>query len=74
MKSHPVSAVVTHVLNRGPILVADGRRCANEGGHKRCCKQHKAALIMMMDFMGSALPGAANLDELASMIKVSSGC
>ncbi|WIA13160.1 hypothetical protein OEZ85_006752 [Tetradesmus obliquus] len=55
----------------GPIPVDGGGRCGNEGGLKRCCKQHRAALMLLQDQQGRPLPGAAHLDGLASMLKVS---
>jgi hypothetical protein len=50
--------------------VDGGRRCGNEGGLKRCCKQHRGSLMLLSDQQGQQLPGAAHLDGLASMLKV----
>jgi hypothetical protein len=68
----PHAFVHLRLLCSGPIPVDGGRRCGNEGGLKRCCKQHRAALIMLSDHQGQPLPGAAHLDALASMLKVMS--
>lgn len=55
----------------GPVPVEGGRRCGNEGGLRRCCKQHRISLFVLTDQLGGSLPGAAHLDGLACMLKVS---